>query len=99
MKNVQKRVFNLVRDDERNSWSGTIFNSVIIVFIVINVVFVILDTFDMPAGYLAVSRVIEFVAVVILPSFTFYGFGLRRCFTRKKSRGGHGCGTPSLSWR
>ena len=43
--------------------------------------------------------VIALIFMLILPSFTFYGFGLRRCFTRKKSRGGHGCGTPSLSWR
>lgn len=65
MKKLRSRVYNVIREDDENKLSGTIFDSFIIAFIIISIVFVILDTFHLPAWYQATSRVVELAAMVV----------------------------------
>ncbi len=64
-KSWQKRVYNLIREDDENDLSGTIFDSIIIVFILLNVVVIVVDTFHFSGGYLVFSRIVELVSVVV----------------------------------
>ncbi len=65
-KKVQSAVYNLIRDDDENDLISTIFDSVIIFLIIINVLLVILDTFrGLPDGVQRAFRIIETVSVVI----------------------------------
>lgn len=65
MKKLQWEIYNLIREDDENKLSGTIFDSIIVLFIFLNVIFIILDTFDMPEGYYEVSRVAEGIALLV----------------------------------
>lgn len=65
MKSFRNTVYNVIREDDQNKLSGTIFDSIIIAFITINIAFIILDTFELPAWYQAISKTIEFVAVIV----------------------------------
>lgn len=62
---MQKRVYSIIRDDDSNpGLGGRVFDSVLIVLIVLTVLFVILDTFPMPAWYGAVSGGFEVVTSI-----------------------------------
>lgn len=65
MKNFRSKVYNIIREDDHNKISGTIFDSIIIAFIVINILFIILDTFRLPAWYQAISSVVELLADLV----------------------------------
>lgn len=66
MQNVKEKVYNLIRDDDENDLASNIFDGVIISLIVINVIMVIVDTFDgLPAWYQSLSDVIEILSVII----------------------------------
>lgn len=66
MQSVKERIYNLIRDDDENDLASNIFDGIIISLIVINVIMVIVDTFDgLPAWYQSLSDVIEIVSVII----------------------------------
>lgn len=58
-------VFNVIRDDDVNHLSGTVFDSIIIVFIFVTVAFVVLDTFQMPAWFAPVYKVVETISITV----------------------------------
>lgn len=62
---MRQKVYNLIREDDENKLSGTIFDSLIIGFIILNVVFIILDTFHFGETYMKVSSVVEIVSVIV----------------------------------
>ena len=62
---LKHRVFNLIRDDDENDVYSNIFDGTIIALIVINVLLVVLDTFNIPSPYDTISGVIETVSVII----------------------------------
>jgi voltage-gated potassium channel len=62
---LKKWVYNLIRDDDENSLASNIFDTTIIILIVVNVVLVILDTFTFPLWLQKISNVIELVSVVV----------------------------------
>ncbi len=70
---LKERVYNLIRDDDENDLLSTIIDYSIIGLILINVILVILDTFQMPEFYYPLAQSIEFVSVII---FTIE-YGLR----------------------
>lgn len=66
MKDIKNAVFNLIREDDQNSFASNVFDGCIIGFIVINVALIILDTFNgFSPQALVVFNVIETVSVVI----------------------------------
>ncbi len=65
MKAIKLWVYNVVRDDDTNNLAGNIFDYVIITIIIINVLLVILDTFDLPLWLQVISRDIEIISVII----------------------------------
>lgn len=65
MNKLKERVYNLIRDDDENDLASSIFDTAIIVLIVVNVILVILDTFALPPLLQKISSVIEFISVVI----------------------------------
>ena len=65
MRKLKERVYNLIRDDDENDFSGNIFDTAIIALIIINVLLVILDTFALPLWLQKLSNGIELVSVII----------------------------------
>lgn len=65
MKKLRSKVYDIIREDDVNKLSGTIFDSILIGFIIVNVIFIILDTFHLPAWYQMISRIVETVAVAV----------------------------------
>lgn len=60
MKDLQRKIYTIIRDDDSNAGLGSrIFDAILIVLIVLTVVFVILDTFPMPAWYSPLSTGFE----------------------------------------
>lgn len=66
MEKVKWKIYNLIRDDDENDVASNIFDGVIISLIVINVIMVIIDTFDnLPIWYESLSAIIEIVSVFV----------------------------------
>ena len=65
MKKIKQSLYNLIRDDDENDLASDIFDGVIIGLIVLNVLLLVLDTFNMPTWFPRVSNIIETVSVVI----------------------------------
>ncbi len=65
MVKLKVRIFNLIRDDDENDLASNIFDASIIAIIVINIVFVILDTFSLSSPYGTISLYVEIVSVLI----------------------------------
>lgn len=66
MSGLKWKVYNLIRDDDENDTASNIFDGIIISLIIINVIMVIVDTFDgLPSWYESSSVVVEIVSVVI----------------------------------
>lgn len=66
MSNLKWKVYNLIRDDDENDLVSNIFDGVIISLIIINVIMVIVDTFNgLSNWYQSLSDVIEIVSVII----------------------------------
>ncbi|MDR1631245.1 MAG: ion transporter [Oscillospiraceae bacterium] len=63
--NIKRSVYNLIRDDDENNLLSNIFDGIIITLIIINIIFVIADTFILPDKVKAVFNCIEFVSVII----------------------------------
>ncbi len=62
---IKTKVYNLIRDDDENDLWSNIFDGVIITLILLNILFVVLDTFTMPEWYTPLADVVETVSVVI----------------------------------
>lgn len=65
LESLKTRVYDLIRDDDKNDLASNVFDTVIIALIIVNVVLVILDTFSLPAWMQRLSRGIETFSVVI----------------------------------
>lgn len=66
MEKLRWKIYNLIRDDDENDTAGNIFDGTIISLIVINVVMVIIDTFDgLPPWYESFAYITEVVSVII----------------------------------
>lgn len=62
---MKYKIFNLIRDDDVNDDYSNIFDSVIILLIVVNLITVILDTFNLPAWYSIGSEYIEYISIAV----------------------------------
>ena len=65
MKKLKIALYNLIRDDDENDLASDIFDGTIIGLIILNVLLLVLDTFNMPAWFPKVSNIIETVSVII----------------------------------
>ncbi len=65
MKIVKSKIYNLIRDDDVNNLASNIFDFFIISLIIINVVLVIADTFNLPNIVQQISNKIEVSSVLI----------------------------------
>lgn len=65
MKILKEKVYNLIRNDDSNGKAANIFDGAIIVLIIINVVLVVLDTFQLPTIFIKLSGLIEVISVII----------------------------------
>lgn len=65
MSKCRSAVYDVIREDDDNTMSGTIYDTIIIVFIIVTVALVILDTFNMPVWFRPVYVVIEAISVVV----------------------------------
>lgn len=64
-KRIKSKIYNVIRDDDENTLIGNIFDTVIISLIILNVIFIVADTFEMPRWYSVISRALEIVSVTI----------------------------------
>ncbi|MBV1708531.1 MAG: potassium channel family protein [Erysipelothrix sp.] len=62
---IKHSILNLIRDDDINDFYSNVFDVSIITLIILNLVLIILDTFDMPVWYFRVSSSIEFFSIVV----------------------------------
>ena len=65
MKRIKRAVFNAIRDDEQRNLINKIIEGVIIALIVLAVIFIFIDTFDLSANMRAVLIYFEYVSVGI----------------------------------
>ncbi|MFA9381548.1 MAG: hypothetical protein ACERKO_10870, partial [Acetanaerobacterium sp.] len=65
--NVQKKVFEIIRNEDRNNLAGNVFDAVIIGLIVVNIIAVILDTFTLDP---LLTRILSGIEVVSVAVFT-----------------------------
>lgn len=65
MKNIKLFTYNLIRDDDVNDLYSNIFDISIIILIIVNLILIILDTFNMPSWYFEVSSIIELFSIVV----------------------------------
>ncbi|MDD2371917.1 MAG: ion transporter [Firmicutes bacterium] len=65
MQNLKLKIYNLIRDDDKNNIWGNIFDGTIIFLITLNVIIVILETFQLSYSILAIFQIIEIITVVV----------------------------------
>lgn len=65
MKNWQRKMYELIRDDDENNFAANVFDGIIILLIFISTVQVVLDTFSLPAAVVRISRGVEVFSVVV----------------------------------
>ena len=65
MKKIKEWVYHLVREDDKNDLAGNIFDSIIIIIILVNVLLVILDTFTLPRWLAEISQGVEVFSVAV----------------------------------
>lgn len=65
MNNIKSKIFNLIRDDDKNDLASNIFDGIIITLILLNVILVIVDTFSMPSKIRFYLNIFESISVVI----------------------------------
>lgn len=61
----KERIYNIIRDDDENDLISNIFDGIIITLIIINIITVIADTFDLPGTVKQIFNIVETVSVVI----------------------------------
>ncbi|MEE0963681.1 MAG: ion transporter [Ruminococcus bromii] len=62
---LKERIYNIIRDDDENDLISNIFDGIIITFIIINIITVIADTFNLPEAFQQIFDVIEIISVII----------------------------------
>jgi voltage-gated potassium channel len=63
---IRWKLFNLIRDDDKNNLFSTIFDCIIISLIISNIVIVIFDTFEnIPGNILKIFNFIEITSIII----------------------------------
>ena len=62
---LKERIYNIIRDDDENDLISNIFDGIIITFIIINVITVIADTFNLPEVFQNIFEIIEILSVII----------------------------------
>lgn len=62
---LKERIYNIIRDDDENDLISNIFDGIIITLIIINVITVIADTFNLPDLIQKILNIIEIISVVI----------------------------------
>lgn len=65
MRTLQQKTFDLIHDGHGKSKAGHVFDGAIVTLIIVNVICVILDTFNMPEWYAQVSAIIEIISVAV----------------------------------
>ena len=74
MERIKCKVYNLIREDDINDLASNIFDSCIIGLIIVNVVLIIAETFNLPPTFQKLSNIVETISVV---AFTIeYGMRL-----------------------
>lgn len=64
MQKAKNKLYEVLRDDNTCK-AGHIFDTTIVILIILNVIFVILDTFDMPSWYFSFSMGLEYISVSV----------------------------------
>lgn len=62
---IKKKIYNIIREDDLNDVWSNVFDGMIIFLISLNVLLVILDTFNLPEWALHVSSMVEAASVVV----------------------------------
>jgi len=63
---VREKVYNVIRDDDKNDLSGNIFDGIIITLIIVNVIIIFLDTFkNIPNNITDIFLYIEIVTIIV----------------------------------
>lgn len=62
---MKKRIYSIIRDDDENDIVSNVFDGIIITLISVNILLIIIDTFDPPLWFQKVSSIIETVSVVV----------------------------------
>lgn len=65
---MKHKLYTIIRDDHTSNRLSALFNFTIIFLIVLNLVVVVLDTFDLPSWYGSFSSMIEVFSIIV---FTF----------------------------
>jgi voltage-gated potassium channel len=68
MEKLKRRIYSIIRDDDENDLISTIIDSIIVFFILINVLIIILDTFDNIRPY--IEKYYSYIEIVSLIIFT-----------------------------
>lgn len=63
--NIKKKIYNIIRDDTEKSTLGNIFDAAIIILIIVNIIMVIAETFNLPAAIKSIFYYIEIVSIVV----------------------------------
>lgn len=65
MAEIKQKIYNVIREDHKNTISGTLFDTIIVVFIMLNITFIIIETFNPPSWFIPIYNVVEFITVVV----------------------------------
>ena len=65
IKEIKKRIFKIIEPPEDSDAAGQIFDLLIVTLIIVNLILVILDTFDIPDLLRDVFGVVEFFSVIV----------------------------------
>lgn len=65
MEKIKLAVYNLIRDDDENNLASNIFDGFIIFLIIINIILVIAETFNLPKAAVEVIDILETITVII----------------------------------
>jgi voltage-gated potassium channel len=65
LKRIKSTIFNLIREDDENNTAANVFDGIIVSLIVINILAVILGTFDLPLWATTALSYVEIVSVII----------------------------------
>ena len=65
MEDLQRNAFEIMREEEDKSFAGELFDWVMILLITVSLVFLVLDTYSMPAWYPPVTYWVELITSII----------------------------------
>lgn len=65
MKKFKKRVFDIIQIGQREDFPSRIFDIFLVTIIILNILVLVLETFNLPADFLNVLHIIEIVTIVL----------------------------------